>query len=238
MTGAERCGLPIGRVNLPSERHVAPAVSRVPPREATLPRGQRGSQWRQRGHTMTYAAHCAVEPINSRLGVELALRRRMARISVVNPPQTESWCSRRINRYKATRVERMLAVPAVSAEESAFAHSVIEAGHLRLERRGRFCMYRVVPGGRLFGHNPKHTTDFRTEIVAEEDDFPTLRMTVSSSILQKAQPAQQGFQLIRVTLDVFMWVCTSLNLIQHLVVHPWPIARLPANIGRTGKSVL
>ena len=29
-------------------------------------------------------------------------------------------------------------------------------------------------------------------------------MTVSSSILQKAQPAQQGFQLIRVTLDVFM----------------------------------
>ena len=58
--------------------------------------------------------------------------------------------------------------------------------------------------GRLFGHNPKHTTDFRTEIVAEEDDFSTLRMTVSSSILQKAQPAQQGFQLIRVTLDVFM----------------------------------
>jgi hypothetical protein len=26
------------------------AVSRVPPREATLPRGQRGSLWRQRGH--------------------------------------------------------------------------------------------------------------------------------------------------------------------------------------------
>ena len=32
---------------------VAAAVSRVPPREATLPRGQRGSQWRQRGHATT-----------------------------------------------------------------------------------------------------------------------------------------------------------------------------------------
>jgi hypothetical protein len=39
--------------------HLAAAVSRVPPREATLPRGQRGSRWRQRGHAMTYAAHVA-----------------------------------------------------------------------------------------------------------------------------------------------------------------------------------
>ncbi len=33
------------------------AVSRVPPREATLPRGQRGSQWRQRGLAMRSPSH-------------------------------------------------------------------------------------------------------------------------------------------------------------------------------------
>ena len=39
----------------------------------------------------------------------------------------------------------MLAVPPVSTEESAFTHSVVEAGQVSLERRGRFRVHRIVP---------------------------------------------------------------------------------------------
>ena len=152
----------------PAERHVAAAVSRVP---------------RQRGHAMTYAAHAARQRGHATTRLTVPLSRLIHGSGGTRPPTPNGAdirgppspkpnpvlkANQSLQSYPLRAYARR---PSGKRRGSAFAQSVIEAGHVRLERARAFLHASRSARGRLCAHNLKHTTDFRTEIVAEEDDF-------------------------------------------------------------------